>query len=119
MEQLKYVLFKVAKEIHASKLVDSYYQELEKEVASKTLLLRKQVITDELTGALNRIALLEETQKGKKKAVLLLNIDNFDSLNVTYGYDNGDLILQKVSEMTATWFLPVQIRQMILWTFLN
>jgi len=97
MEQLKYILLKVAKEIHATKLVDNYYQELEKEVEYKTEQLRHQVITDDLTGALNRIALLEDSKKVQKRVVLLLNIDNFDSLNVTYGYDNGDVILQEVT----------------------
>lgn len=96
-EQLKYILLKVAKEIHANKLVENYYQELEKEVQSKTQQLKKRMIIDELTGALNRIALLEDAKRARKRVILLLNIDNFDSLNVTYGYDNGDIILKEVT----------------------
>jgi len=98
IEQLTAVLTKVSNLIYAKELAIKYKKELEKEVAEKTKKLAQQFITDELTGLLNRNALIKECKEEEKtKVILLLSIDNFDSINITYGYDNGDIILQEVA----------------------
>ena len=97
-EQLKDVLTKVSSLIYSKKLISVYQKELEKEVEDKTKKLAHLLITDELTGLLNRNALRKESEPDKEKVILLLNIDNFDSINVTYGYTNGDLILKKIAD---------------------
>ena len=54
-------------------------------------------MVDELTGLLSRKAFFEklhETHEGKNKIILLLDIDNFRVINLSYGYAVGDLILK-------------------------
>ena len=97
MQQLNYVLTKTAKIIHAQKLALRYKAELEKEVENKTKQLAMQLITDELTGTLNRIALIKSCKKDEPKVILLTSIDNFDSINITYGYDVGDILIKEIA----------------------
>lgn len=99
--QFKHVMHQVADVIHNEKLQKFYRVELEKEVVRKTQKILKQAITDELTGLYNRKKLNLELAKPGKKILMLLNIDNFDNINATYGYGNGDLILQKIAHFFA------------------
>jgi diguanylate cyclase (GGDEF)-like protein len=98
LKQLNQILHKVSQYIQAERLMHAYQEELETELEKKTAKLMMQVITDELTGLHNRNALMQESDKELHKVLLLLNIDNFDSMNVTYGYDNGDKVLQYVAK---------------------
>jgi diguanylate cyclase (GGDEF)-like protein len=58
---------------------------------------------DNLTGLPNQAYLkeyIQETLRGKKledKAILLVNIENFRHINMTYGYDFGDDILREIA----------------------
>ncbi len=98
MEQLTRVLTKVANQIYSEKLSQRYSEELEKEIEEKTIKLAQQFVTDELTGLLNRNALVKRYSSKKiHQVMLVLSIDNFDSINITYGYDNGDLVLKEVA----------------------
>jgi len=96
-DQLKFALTKISNLIYAQRLLLIYHEELEKEVEEKTVKLANLLVTDELTGLLNRSALTKESKIDNYRILLLLNIDNFDSYNVTYGYYNGDIILQEVA----------------------
>jgi diguanylate cyclase (GGDEF)-like protein len=66
--------------------------------------LREQAIRDPLTGAINRAHLHSELEAaiaraertGLKGAVMLLDIDNFKSINDTYGHNAGDEVLRTV-----------------------
>jgi len=67
--------------------------------------LHKDAITDELTGAYNRryvSKLLEDKYKRSKTdprtcfSVAMLDIDNFKTVNDTYGHQAGDLVLKNV-----------------------
>jgi len=98
MVQLEKTLLKVAKMIHTERLLGIYQEHLEEEVEVKTAELVKKIVTDDLTGLLNRKALNKMLFKSRYKIILLINIDNFETLNLTYGYESGDLILRKVSE---------------------
>ena len=98
IQQLTQVLTKVANLIYAQKIMQRYHQELEKELEAKTAKLAKQLITDELTGLLNRNALINLSSKRHTvHTMILLSIDNFDNINIAYGYDNGDLLLKEVA----------------------
>lgn len=103
MQQLTQVLTKVANFIYSQKITQHYHEELEKELEEKTAKLSKQLITDELTGLLNRNALVNlSDHKHSIRTMMLLSIDNFDSINIAYGYDNGDLLLKEVANFLKT-----------------
>jgi len=97
IEQLQSVLYKVTRSIHAEKALQNYHIKLEEEVSIKTAEIHRQAITDELTGFMNRYALSQRLQKGDNHSILLLNVDNFDSVNITYGYSIGDELLKKIA----------------------
>jgi diguanylate cyclase (GGDEF)-like protein len=99
IEQLNNALEKVADLIYANKLMERYSQNLEEEVEAKTAKLAHQYVTDELTGLLNRNALLKKFNSCEDKTIMLLSIDNFENINITYGYERGDLVLKEIANI--------------------
>ncbi|MCL2914122.1 GGDEF domain-containing protein [Shewanella corallii] len=75
-------------------------------VAQQKAMLVDVAKTDELTGCLNRKALIPDLQeaiddfhqKQKCSVILLIDIDHFKSINDTYGHLYGDLVLQNFAE---------------------
>lgn len=69
---------------------------------------------DELTSLLSRRAILknaerrfkENYKKCQKTAVILLDIDNFKSINRRYGYELGDVVLSKIGEIIKGYLRP-------------
>ncbi len=67
---------------------------------------REMAVTDYLTGAFNRRALLENVHReiGRAKryhvplSALMVDIDHFKKVNDTYGHGVGDQVLRKVTE---------------------
>jgi len=68
--------------------------------------LDEQASKDELTGLLNRRALIEAAQRlfdqiserGGSLGVVLMDLDNFKTINDTYGHQVGDRLLRWVGE---------------------
>lgn len=98
LEQLLDILQKVTLSLHSELLIKNYYQNLENEIYLKTAALRKLAITDPLTGLYNRNKFNEVIEEERDKIIVLVNIDNFDNINMSYGYYNGDMILKKFAE---------------------
>lgn len=70
--------------------------------------LKKLVITDPLTGALNRRGLIEaasqmkqKTAKDKLLALLVFDLDHFKSINDTFGHQVGDTVLSFFADMVT------------------
>ncbi len=76
-------------------LVDAQTEEIERQ--AKRLLKKAQ--TDQLTGVNNHFVLLERLKSSDDKSLILLNIDNFSALNDSYGFAQGDAVLQATSRM--------------------
>lgn len=95
-EQLEDVLYKVSSAIYNEKLQKAYQIQLESEVKKKSEALIEQAMRDKLTGVFNRNKLDRMLLEPGHKVLMLLDIDNFDNINTTYGYYNGDLIMQQV-----------------------
>jgi diguanylate cyclase (GGDEF)-like protein/PAS domain S-box-containing protein len=72
--------------------------------------IRDLAFYDPLTRLPNRRLLLErsrqalatDTPTGKRRALLIVNLDGFKSLNETLGHPTGDLILQEVARRLVT-----------------
>ena len=74
-------------------------------------------VTDPLTGAYNRRYFLErldiEIERGKrtnsKFSVIMLDIDNFKSINDKFGHNAGDLVLKSLSETIKSRIRKIDI----------
>jgi len=76
--------------------------------ASTRLHLKNKAERDELTGLLNRSAFnsLVEFYKNASEnlALLIIDVDNFKTVNDTYGHAVGDLALKKVASLLTECF---------------
>ncbi len=67
-----------------------------------------QANTDPLIGILNRrkgsdlikSAIDRSNLPGKPSSIIMFDIDNFKSINDTYGHDTGDYVLKKIASIT-------------------
>lgn len=98
MEQMMDIMQKITYGIHNSLIAKNYYKNLENEIRIKTAELETLTVTDELTGLYNRNKFNKMLTEEGNKVLLLINIDNFDNINVSYGYYNGDIILKKIAQ---------------------
>lgn len=81
----------------------------EQELKRVNGILENQATTDSLTGTFNRRKFLEllqmEIQQSKRSrtplAVIFFDIDNFKSINDTYGHDAGDRVLQELARLVT------------------
>lgn len=68
--------------------------------------LHFKAVCDGLTGALLKSALGEQyndnLKNNRKQAIVLLNINRFRFINNQYGYEFGDMVLRKVTELLWT-----------------
>ncbi|SNS76063.1 GGDEF domain-containing protein [Rhodococcoides kyotonense] len=72
--------------------------------AYRELLVRSRL--DDLTGVLNRAALLERiarisSELAAPDAVLFIDVDDFKTINDTYGHITGDLVLRTTAQRLA------------------
>lgn len=62
-----------------------------------------QARTDSMTGLLNRQAacgdIVSALRTGKPSALLFIDIDNFKSINDTFGHDAGDRVIMRIAEI--------------------
>jgi diguanylate cyclase (GGDEF)-like protein/PAS domain S-box-containing protein len=86
------------------------YKELEQE-------LRKQAITDPLTGLFNRRYFMKRLRQafahyrrsGQEAVVLLMDIDYFKAINDTYGHAMGDRVLKGLSGLFKERFRQTDV----------
>ena len=71
------------------------------------LQVRRQAVTDELTGLANyarfQDMLSAAIEQGRRYqypvALIMVDVDNFKSVNDTYGHQQGDLVLQRIADV--------------------
>ena len=99
VNQFANIIRKVVEDILAQKFMKEYQTKLEEEVEKKTQLIKKQLVTNQLTGLNNRYAFDQYLNELKEeKALILIDIDNFDSINTIYGYDNGNIVIKTIAD---------------------
>jgi len=96
-EKLFGALLKVLKALKAEIVLKNYQNELKTELEKKTQELKNIYFTDKITGLPNREA-LNETLEKKNEGVIYIDIDNFETINLLYGFEIGDRILRKFGE---------------------
>jgi len=102
MEKIILSIKKLSDAVNAEKFMQTYQEKLELEVTKKTEIIKKQAVTNKLTGLQNRFALnllLENLEEDK--ILIVVNIDNFDSINTIYGYENGNRVIQFVATLLS------------------
>ncbi len=80
-----------------AKAIDTYVLVYFKDITE----YRKEILIDELTGVFNRkyLKILERKILGKNVCLSMCDIDNFKSINDTYGHIVGDRVLRKVASI--------------------
>jgi diguanylate cyclase (GGDEF)-like protein/PAS domain S-box-containing protein len=76
------------------------------ELQSANTLLKQLVVTDALTGLGNRRVLedrlageMSAARRGRKLALLMLDIDHFKLRNDTFGHQDGDTVLRQMGDL--------------------
>ncbi|HEX5330948.1 two-component system response regulator [Sulfuricurvum sp.] len=98
MQQLMSVLAKSAKTVRMRKENKTYASHLEKMLEQKKVQLEHSYMYDSLTGCLKKEKLDYNVKNSPLHTLILCNIDNFDSINSTYGYEIGDRLLYLFAE---------------------
>jgi diguanylate cyclase (GGDEF)-like protein len=98
MQQLMNVLVKSAKTVKVKKENRQYSQYLETMLEEQKDELERSYMYDALTGCYKKEKLDAMIQNDPDHTLILLNIDNFDSINSTYGYEIGDRVLFMFAE---------------------
>lgn len=100
------------------KLVKQRTEELEtinKELTKEKSVLQKLSSRDSLTGLFNRFKLEESFEYEQKQSrryntelsIILMDIDDFKSVNDTYGHNVGDIFLKEIAEILKKSFRDV------------
>lgn len=98
-EKLSDMLRKILESIRAKQLIENYHKIIEKELDEKTRELALKYVTDDITGLMNRHALNEELKYSQKDtSLILLDINDFSTINLVYSYDKGDKLLKHFAE---------------------
>ena len=72
---------------------------LKKRIQKSTEDIYKQAYFDKLTGLPNRESLINNIENSNGKVLILINIDDFTTINDFYGYKVGDLVLAKLATL--------------------
>ncbi len=100
INQFSTLLYKIVEKLKFKKEDINHTKELEIKVRERTSELAKKLYFDDLTGILNRSALLEKLSHCNEMhmpIVFLIDIDSFRTYNELYGIEAGNDILKQFS----------------------
>ena len=103
--------YTVKPEYAIANLVNAVTQELEElnssleeKIKQNTSVIYKQVYFDKLTKLPNRLSLIKDLDQCVGKAILLVNIDDFTTINDFYGYTIGDRLIVHLAHLLERKF---------------
>ncbi|WP_292661000.1 EAL domain-containing protein [Nitratifractor sp.] len=76
---------------------------LQQRIQEKTNEILNQAYTDRLTGLPNRLKLIHSLHEAIGRYLVLIDIDNFTSLNDFFGFSVGDSILRSVADSIGSY----------------
>ena len=76
---------------------------LQQRIQEKTNEILNQAYTDRLTGLPNRLKLIRSLDGAIGRYIVLIDIDNFTSLNDFFGFSVGDSILRSVADSIGSY----------------
>ncbi len=80
-----------------SKELADLNQNLERRIEENSSYIYKQAYYDKLTGLPNRESLIKRLPTSLGKMIILINIDDFTTINDFYGHEVGDTVLKKLA----------------------
>jgi len=99
------VIYTLDKEIGESDIRDEVLKELHLDNSAKVKIIdihRKQLLsryfTDHLTSLPNMYQLRKDLEEDENSSLIIINIDNFKTINNFYGFMVGDNVLEQVSK---------------------
>ena len=102
INQFSTLLYKIVEKLKFKKEDINHTKELETKVRERTSELARKLYFDDLTGILNRSALLEKLSQCDEKhmpIIFLIDIDSFRTYNELYGIEVGNEILKQFSTL--------------------
>jgi len=97
------VLKKIVYKIQLKKQSENYKENLEREVKRRTLELDRKLSFDELTGLSSRYSFFEDIKNVKIPILLVIDINNFRTINEIYGTTTGSLVLKKFANFLLSF----------------
>lgn len=97
-EQVNQILLKTVTQINNQKFNEIYKTNLKNMLDQKSEEIKKQFITDGLTGLKNRIFLDRELHKEGRKSLILLNVNSFNMINNNFGFAFSDKVLRIIAK---------------------
>lgn len=74
-------------------------ENLESRIQESAQYIYRQAYYDKLTSLPNRLSLIEKLDANIGKTLILVNIDDFTSINDFYGHQYGDILLKQLAEI--------------------
>jgi len=87
-----------------SKELEELNANLEAKVQESADFIYKQAYFDKMTGLPNRLSLIKNIDHDIGKTILLINIDDFATINDFYGYTVGDKLLKHLANLLVEKF---------------
>ena len=104
-EQINDTIYNSVYKINEYKEVNRYRKHLEEIIELKSKKIKQQYITDRLTSLLNRTALIDRLKSTyNKNSLIILKIDDFSTINKSYGIVYADNMLKRIAKVLANKF---------------
>jgi diguanylate cyclase (GGDEF)-like protein len=82
-----------------SKELEELNSSLQQRIEESKAFIVKQAYFDRLTGLPNRLSLIQRLEESSTELLLLVNINDFTTINDFFGYNTGDEVLKKSADI--------------------